>query len=139
MRVAFVTMLVASAFVVGPFVGIAAADSVKVDAANVMVAAAWDPSACDIRVHRGNGGVNAVCWDPGSAAIMLRVPLRGVRDEGDIRNIRVEVSGTADACSATTTKPIHVRREALRLIYSLDGEFDCWYRTVRVRYHPEAS
>jgi hypothetical protein len=139
MRGAFVTLLVAGALVVGPSVAIAAADSVKVDAANVLVAAAWDHSACDVRVHRRSGGVNTVCRDPGSAAIMLLVPLRGVGDEGDIRSIHATVTGAADACSARTTKPIRVRHEALRLVYSLHGEFDCWYRTVRVRYRSGGS
>ena len=136
-RAAVVPLLIAGLFLVGPSVGRAEARTISVDAATALVAASWDASVCDVRVHRAKGGVNLVCSEAGSAAIMLRIPIDGVRDERDVRRISVDNSGSSDTCADGTSKPARVRRGAVRLLFVHDGAFDCWYRSVEVRYRLE--
>jgi hypothetical protein len=136
-RAVVVPLLITGALVVGPTAERADAKIARVDAATVMVAASWDVPSCDVRVHRATGGVNLACWETGSAAIMLRVPLRGVVDEQDIQSIRVDDTGSSESCADAKTRPARVRNGTLRLIYAHVGTFDCWYRSVQVRYRPE--
>ncbi len=112
----------------------------RVDVADVLVAAAWDASTCDVRVYRRRtGDVNVVCSEGGSAAIMLKVPLfAGANHDGVIRRIRLNDSGSTDNCVAESPTDARVHDGYLRLIYSNSydeiGTFDCWYRSLRVRY-----
>ena len=112
----------------------------RVDVADVLVAAAWDASTCDVRVYRRRtGDVNLVCNEGGFAAIMLKVPLfPGANDDGVIRRIRLNDSGSTENCVGESPTDARVHDGYLRLIYSNSydeiGTFDCWYRSLRIRY-----
>lgn len=121
-------------------VAVAQAAEKRVDVADVVVAAAWDASTCDVRVQRRRtGDVNLVCSEGGFAAIMLKVPLfPGANDDGVIRSIRLNASGSTENCVGEPPTDARVHGGHLRLIYSNSydeiGVFDCWYRSLRIRY-----
>ena len=69
---------------------------------------------------------------------MLRVRLfAGAEGDDVVRSIRLDDSGSSGNC-ATETPKVRVRNGYLRLIYSNHfeevGSFDCWYRSLYVRY-----
>ena len=125
-----------------PFEARAGGHEVTADAADVLVAAAWEPSTCDVRVLRRSGDVELVCVEGGFASVMLKIRLPGIRTLEAVRAVRLDDSGSTDNCGGETPLRLRVRNDWLRLIVSRSyedvGSFDCWYRSVLVRYRSGA-